>query len=55
MRDPHAFYGSFGDEAELQKRMNLMMQSCAKLIDFDKIDVIATSEYMLQPPQEPAL
>jgi hypothetical protein len=55
MRDPHAFYGSFGDEAELQKRMNLMMQSCAKLIDFDKIDVIATSEYRLQAPQEPAL
>ena len=31
-----------------------MMQSCAKFIDFDRIDVIATSEYRLHDAPEPA-
>jgi len=30
------------------------MQSCAKFIDFDRIDVIATSQYRLHDAPEPA-
>jgi hypothetical protein len=55
MRDPQAFYGAVGDEKELQRRLSVMMQSCAKFIDFDRIDVIATSEYLLHHAKEPAL
>ena len=32
-----------------------MMDSCAKFIDFDRIDVIATSEYPLHSHDEPGL
>jgi len=55
MRDSQAFYGCVGDEAEHQRRLALMMQSSARFIDFDRIDVIATSEYMLHSRQEPRL
>jgi hypothetical protein len=55
MRDSQAFYDALGDEARHQRHRELMMQSCAKFIDFDRIDVIATSEYRLHGGPEPAL
>jgi hypothetical protein len=55
MRDSQAFYDAVGDEAKHQRHMQLMMDSCAKFIDFDRIDVIATSEYPLHQEPEPAL
>jgi hypothetical protein len=55
MRDSQAFYDALGDEPRHQRHQKLMMESCAKFIDFDRIDVIATSEYRLYAPQDPAL
>jgi hypothetical protein len=55
LRDPQIFYNAAGDEARHQRHLQLMMDSCAKFIDFDRIDVIATSEYRLHGDPEPAL
>jgi hypothetical protein len=38
---------NFGDETKFRKHAALMMESCARFIDFDRIDVLPTSEYML--------
>ena len=55
MRDSASFYDAVGDEPRHQRHQKLMMDSCAKFIDFDRIDVIATSEYRLYRAQDPAL
>jgi hypothetical protein len=55
LRDAQVFYNAVGDEARHQRHLQLMMDSCAKFIDFDRIDVIATSEYRLHEEPEPAL
>jgi hypothetical protein len=55
LRDSQAFYNAVGDEARHQRHQQRMMESCAKFIDFDRIDVIATSEYRLHGGHEPAL
>ena len=55
LRDSQAFYNAPGDEPRHQRHLKLMMDSCAKFIDFDRIDVIATSEYRLHDGREPAL
>lgn len=55
MRDPQVFFDAPGDPAEFQRRAQLMQQSCVKFIDFDRLDVIATSEYILHDAAEPAL
>ena len=55
LRDSQAFYDAVGDEPRHQRHLKLMMESCVKFIDFDRIDVIATSEYRLHSAPEPAL
>ncbi|QQD19341.1 EthD domain-containing protein [Spongiibacter nanhainus] len=45
MTDPLAFYDAQGDEARFQANSSRMMESCAKFIDFSRIDVLPTSEY----------
>jgi hypothetical protein len=55
LRDSQVFYNAVGDERRHQRHQQLMMESCAKFIDFDRIDVIATSEYRLHGGHEPAL
>jgi hypothetical protein len=49
MVSDHAFYGSGGDDVVLQQRMTAMIESCARFIDFEKIDVIPMSEYVIKP------
>ena len=49
MTSDHAFYDTAGDEALLQSRMQAMMDSCVRFIDFESIDVIPMSEYLLKP------
>ena len=49
MTSDHAFYATGGDEAVLQKNMTAMMESCSRFIDFQKIDVIPMSEYLIKP------
>lgn len=45
LTNPEAFYDARGDAKKLEKHMKLMMDSCVRFIDFDKIDVILTSQY----------
>lgn len=45
MEDPHLFYDAAGDPVKFQDRLDRMMASCARFIDFDKIDVIITSAF----------
>ncbi len=49
MSSPHAFYNVDNDE-DLQKNLKAMIDSCARFIDFEKIDVIPTSEYLIKAP-----
>ena len=46
MTSEHVFYDAPDDEA-LQKNMTAMMESCARFIDFQRIDVIPMSEYLI--------
>ncbi len=47
MTSQHAFYGAETD-AELQANLQAMIDSCVRFIDFDKIDVVPTSEYLIK-------
>jgi hypothetical protein len=44
----HAFYDTGGDEELLQQRMNRLLESCARFIDFQHIDVVPMSEYLIK-------
>ncbi len=48
MTDRLAFYDSVGNEEQYKKRERQMVQSCSRFIDFDKIDCIPTSEYVMK-------
>jgi hypothetical protein len=45
MTDPNVFYDAAGDNAKFQACLDRMMTSCARFIDFDRIDVMITSEF----------
>jgi hypothetical protein len=45
MTDPQVFYDAVGDAAKFQASLDRMMSSCARFIDFDKIDVMITSQF----------
>lgn len=47
MTSDQAFYGVSDDEG-LKKNLDAMVTSCSRFIDFDKIDVIPMSEYVLK-------
>lgn len=47
LHDMHAFYGSGGDDAELARRVGLMMESIATFGADRDIDVVPTSRYRL--------
>lgn len=49
MASDHAFYATGGDEVVLEQHMQAMMASCARFIDFEQIDVIPMSEYLIAP------
>jgi hypothetical protein len=55
MRDPAVFFDAAGDPARFRRHTQLMRQSSAKFIDLDKLDVIATSEYLLHSAADPRL
>jgi hypothetical protein len=52
LRDIRAFYAAADDEDKFRRHSALMMQSCARFIDFDRIDVLPTSEYQLHSRAE---
>lgn len=47
MTSSHVFYNA-GDDAQLKAHTDAMMASCTRFIDFDKIDVIPMSEYIIR-------
>ena len=48
MTSQHAFYDAVGDDAKLEANRKRMLESSARFIDFDRIDVIPMSEYVLR-------
>jgi hypothetical protein len=46
LTDQAVFYDAKDDDAKLAKNSQTMMESCARFIDFDKINVCPTSEYI---------
>lgn len=48
--DIRAFYDAAGDEARYQRNQASMRESCARFIDFDKLDVVQTSQYIIKAP-----
>ncbi|MNF11532.1 hypothetical protein D3C80_2127680 [compost metagenome] len=48
MTDPMAFFDAVGDQEKFQKNLGDMMESCNRFIDFDRIDVLPTSQYLLK-------
>ena len=47
MTSPLAFYG-VETEADMQAQLSKMIDSCARFIDFDKLNVLPTSDYLLK-------
>lgn len=45
MTSPQAFYAAVGDEQKFRTNLQAMMDSCARFIDMNRIDVVPTSEY----------
>ncbi|HVK29865.1 MAG TPA: hypothetical protein VM575_16115 [Nocardioides sp.] len=45
LTDQHAFYGSGGDDAELQRRLTELMDSCARFGAADGLDLVPSSRY----------
>lgn len=45
LTDPHEFYGSRGDDAELNRRLTELMDSVARFGAGDGLDVVPTSRY----------
>lgn len=48
MSDRHAFHGSGGDDAELERRFTTLMDSCARFGASDGLDLVPTSRYAFQ-------
>jgi hypothetical protein len=46
MTDLHAFYGSDGDDAELQRRLGLMIESVTSFGAHTNLDCVPTSRYL---------
>lgn len=45
LHDEAAYFDAVGDTARLAENQQRMMESCARFIDFDRIDCIPTSQY----------
>jgi hypothetical protein len=47
MSNPSIFYNADDDSERLLNNTKLMMESCSRFIDFQKIEVIPTSRYRM--------
>ncbi|MFZ4687763.1 MAG: EthD domain-containing protein [Polymorphobacter sp.] len=47
LTDPNAFFDAVGDQAKFDRNLASMMESCGRFIDFDRIDVLITSQFDL--------
>jgi hypothetical protein len=50
MSDPAVFFDAADDPERLKQNMDTMMASVGAFLDFDKLDVIPTSEYVVRTP-----
>lgn len=50
MTDTRAFFNAIGDTDKFKRNLDAMMDSCSRFIDFDKIDVVPTSQYLVRRP-----
>ena len=48
MTDPHVFYGSGGDDAELRRRLTLMIDSVTRFGAHENLDAVPTSRYVYE-------
>jgi hypothetical protein len=48
MASDHAFYDAEGNDALLQERMTAMMESVGRFVDFEHLDVLPMSEYLIK-------
>ena len=46
MTNVHAFYGSGGDDAELQRRLTVMIESVTRFGAHENLDILPTSRYV---------
>jgi hypothetical protein len=46
MTDVHAFYGSGGDDAELRRRLTVMIESVTQFGAHENLDILPTSRYV---------
>ena len=47
LTDPQVFFDAVGDAAKFDRNLASMMESCGRFIDFDRIDVLITSQFDL--------
>ena len=45
LTDPLVFFDAVGDQAKFDANLATMMDSCGRFIDFDRIDVLITSQF----------
>jgi len=48
MDNSAVFFDAVGDEEKYRRHTTAMMQSCARFIDLDEVDVIPTSQYVIK-------
>ena len=48
MTSQEAFYDAEGNKAKYKKNLKAMIDSCVRFLDFDRIDVIPTSQYVFK-------
>ncbi|MGI9278240.1 MAG: EthD domain-containing protein [Endozoicomonas sp.] len=48
MDSPHAFFDAIDDDRKLAKNRNAMVESCARFIDFNRMNCIHLSEYTIK-------
>ncbi|NND40071.1 MAG: EthD domain-containing protein [Pseudomonadales bacterium] len=48
MDSPEAFFDAIGDQERLQQHQQQMADSCARFIDFESINVVHMSEYVMK-------
>lgn len=47
--DEAVFYDAIGDPEKAARNLQIMMESCARFIDFNRLDCIPTSQFELKP------
>lgn len=53
MTDPYVFFDAVGDEEKYKKNYNAIVDSAKSFVEFDKIDVFPTSQYVVKPLSRP--